>query len=1060
MGPGSLSCLMENQAPPVVAVIVTHDPGPWFEETLESLAAQDYPELSVLVLDAASTEDPTPRVASVIPGAFVRRLPSNAGFAASADEVLQMVQGASHYLLCHDDVALDPDVVHVMVEESFRSNAGIVAPKLVSWDDPARLLHVGMAVDKGGTVVDRVEPGEIDHGQHDAVRDVFLAPGGCTLVRADLFAELGGFDPTIVAMGEDLDLCWRAQIAGARVVVAPSARVRHLEGLASGSRPAPSGPTLQELQRRHELRAALTAYGPFHLVRVLPQLLALAAAELGIASVTGNRARASALVGAWRWNWATRKDLRAARSGVRGHRRLSDSEVRRLQLHGSARLSAYLRRAVTHGWQVAHAGADAEAEALDAAEDPGPEGRRELGLTGRLVAWVAAAAVLLVGSRQLLGLGLPYVSGFLPLPSVSVLLHRFVSGWQPTGVGTTDPTSPTTALLALLAFVLGGSVGLAQKVAILGCIPVGALGMTRLARPFGSSWARVAATLAYLAVPVAYNAMAQGRWDALVAYAVAPWLLARLARASGLAPFAVVAGTGRWPWRRRLPGQILALGALEALACAVAPAVGALALIMVVALAGGMVLVGGRGSPRAAARVLVVGAGATAVSMILLAPWSLSLLTGPGRWQAVTGVGSSPGGSPTWGALLRLSVGPIGDTPLAYGLVAAALLPLVIAARRRLAWAGCCLAVIVGTCAVAWAAGRGWLGGFAPPAALLLAGAAVGVALAAGLGVAAFELDLSAYRFGWRQASVLVAGLAAVVGALPVLGATGGGRWDLPATGYGEATAWMAAHAPPGGFRVLWLGDPRVLPGAGWELAPGVAYSLSEGGLPDVTNLWPGSSQEAAATVAAYLRLAEAHDTVQLGALLAPYAVRYVVVVDSLAPEIPGYQSPLSDPAPPGLAAALGAQDDLRQVPGQGGMAVYVDDAALPEWAAHTEPVSSDGASPSLVGWVPAFTVSPSATSATRVAPAGALVVGRAPAAAWQLLLPPAAPVPAYQAFGYAARFDLALPGPVTVRFRGSWAHGAEVAAEVVAWLVVAALLVGRRRWLPRWARHVGRRSA
>ncbi|HUI04324.1 MAG TPA: glycosyltransferase family 2 protein, partial [Acidimicrobiales bacterium] len=232
---------METIAPPIVAVIVTCDPGGWFEECLGAFAAQDYPELSILVLDAASAVDPTPRVASVAPAAFVRRLPTNQGFGASANAVLTMVEGASHLLLCHDDVAPDPDAVHIMVEESFRSNAGIVAPKIVTWSDPARLLHVGMAVDKGGAVVDRVQPGEIDHGQHDAVRDVFLAPGACTLVRSDLFAELGGYDPEIFAMGEDLDLCWRAQVLGARVIVAPQARVRHLEMLASGHRHLPGG---------------------------------------------------------------------------------------------------------------------------------------------------------------------------------------------------------------------------------------------------------------------------------------------------------------------------------------------------------------------------------------------------------------------------------------------------------------------------------------------------------------------------------------------------------------------------------------------------------------------------------------------------------------------------------------------------------------------------------------------------------------------------------------------------------------------------------------------------
>ena len=74
---GSLLALMDALvAPPVVAVIVTSNPGEWFEETLAAFASQDYPELSVLVLDAASTIDPTPMVAAVLPNAYVRRLPA------------------------------------------------------------------------------------------------------------------------------------------------------------------------------------------------------------------------------------------------------------------------------------------------------------------------------------------------------------------------------------------------------------------------------------------------------------------------------------------------------------------------------------------------------------------------------------------------------------------------------------------------------------------------------------------------------------------------------------------------------------------------------------------------------------------------------------------------------------------------------------------------------------------------------------------------------------------------------------------------------------------------
>ena len=51
-----------------------------------------------------------------------------------------VVEGASHFVFCHDDVAPAPDAIRLMVEEAFRSNAGVVAPKLVDWDDAERLL--------------------------------------------------------------------------------------------------------------------------------------------------------------------------------------------------------------------------------------------------------------------------------------------------------------------------------------------------------------------------------------------------------------------------------------------------------------------------------------------------------------------------------------------------------------------------------------------------------------------------------------------------------------------------------------------------------------------------------------------------------------------------------------------------------------------------------------------------------------------------------------------------------------------------------------------------------
>src|SRR5947208_12387632 len=149
-------------APPVVAVIVASEPGPWFEEALLCFGAQDYPNLSVLVIDGCRTADSARRVASVLPEAYVRRVDGGGSFATLANDALETVQGASFLAFAHDDVAPDPDAIRRLVEEAFRSNAAVVAPKVVEWDRPERLLDVGLNVDKTGNTVPVVERGELD----------------------------------------------------------------------------------------------------------------------------------------------------------------------------------------------------------------------------------------------------------------------------------------------------------------------------------------------------------------------------------------------------------------------------------------------------------------------------------------------------------------------------------------------------------------------------------------------------------------------------------------------------------------------------------------------------------------------------------------------------------------------------------------------------------------------------------------------------------------------------------------------------------------------------------
>ncbi len=1076
---------MDAQVPAVVAVVVTTEPGPWFEEALTSLATQDYQELSILVLaNGPESSDVTERVARVLPDAFVRHLPDQIGYGATSNEALTMVEGAAFFLLCHDDVAPAPDAVHQLVEESFRSNAGVVSPKFVNWDDPGILLHVGMSCDKTGAVVDRVLEGEVDHGQHDAVRDVFVAPGGCTLVRADLFRELEGFDPGIIAMGEDLDLSWRSQVAGSRVVVAPDARVRHREALASGLEPlyVPSEEvegrhrlTLQQLQRRHELRAVLKNYTLWHLIRVLPQAALLALGETIVALFARDRERVRAVAGAWRWNVGHLKQIRQGRRALRAHRLFPDAEVRRLQLRGSARLSRYFSRLSHQGLEAANAATAAREREHDRDEVPqltgsvglafsedtdfddlddlgrrsgrdrfGRRVRRAPLSSGRqrVVTMLVVALVLVLGTRELFFGSLPLVGQLAPLPSWSTSWHHFFSGWQQAGVGTTAPASPLFGLVGLSGTVFLGAMGTLQRVLLLGCIPLGAWGTSRFMRPLVSPRARLIAVICYLGLPLPYGALGTGRWDGLIAYALFPFIALRLARAGGVSPFAVEAGPR---WRTRPQGQVASLAVVVAVTAAFAPAIVPMVLLAALAWALGAVVVGVFDS---AWRVVVAALAGIAGALVLLAPWVIgTVLAGKASVQ-IFGLPLSGATAPDWGELLRFAIGPVARSPLAWCVVLAAALPLAIGRGIGLVWASRLWVMALGSWVLALVTTRGDLSSFTPSESVVLAPAAFAVAACVGLGISAFENELSAREFGWRQVMSVASLFLVLLGVLPVVGATVGGRWGLASQGAEQPLAFLD-HPSGGSARVLWLGDPRALPVGAWTVRPGLAYALTPEALPDATAVFTPAGPGPASQVGDAVRLALAGGTVHLGRLLAAAGVREIVVVDGVAVSTLASSPPsVSAPPPVGLERNLLEQDDLQVVPGVLGVQVYANAAYVPVTAVRAAPlpVSSTWSYPApadIAGWRPVLAPLSDGPTSGAVS-AGTLYAGYAPAGSF-VVDQPGGSAPRHAAFGWAAQYPVRA-GAATLELSQFPLVPLAVLLEVAAWVAVLAALVGRRR--------------
>lgn len=1030
----------------MVAVVVVHGSGPVldhrFDEVLRGLSAQDHPNLQVLFLLTGTAEgvDATElhaRIAGVLPSAHVRTLPDGLGFGAAGNEVLRLVEGESGFFcFLHDDVALDPGAIRLLVEELYRSNAGIVGPKLVDWDDPLVLQHVGLAVDRVGEVDPMVEPGEVDQEQHDAVRDVFCLPSACLLVRADLFRTIGGFEESIDFYGDDLDLCWRAHLSGARVVVVPSARARHVEQLAVRR------PDLDPRVRRarHRVGTVAAMAGPRRLPLAVLRLLIVSLVELAVGIFTGSAREAwTSLVSTLAL--APRAGRVAARRRrLRPLRLVPDREVVELQVRGSARLSSFLR----------------SKEGAVSAREGGDRRRLRENVSGTVAAWIAVLAVVLIGSRGLITGGVEPIGEFLAFPSSpSDLARSYLSGWLDHGIGQPGPAPTGLALIGLGGVALLGNMGLLHTVGVVGLLFVGLAGIARLCSAFPSGRARVTGMVVYAAVPLPYAAIAGGSWSGLTCYALLPWVVHLLRRGAGIASVdyadqVAITDTDVMvavPLALRLRVAI-GLVLLTGLVSAFVPIFGLLVLAVGLVLALSTLLAGGR--------ALVTGwfAGLAAIgavgAFVVNLPWSTRFFADDG-WTAMTGVPLAGPEGIGLADLARFGVGGSAIGVLALALYVPVVAGLVLARSWRFTWAVRGATLVVAFLAVAVAADHDALPVAMPGPAILLAPVGLGLSISAAAAAAALGDDVRGRSFGWRQPLGALTALAVSVGVLPVLVAAASGDWDQPSATLDQLLTQLPEDPAEGDYRVLYLGDPRVLPAPGWEYEPGIAYAVVDDGPLLVDEHWTVAPQTADEAVADAVEAIATEATARAGKLLGPLGIRYVVV-----PIIDGAASTVDDPLPPpsGLIDALGDQLDLRQRYDAAELQIFENTAWIPVRAAlsgATADASNEAGAEALVR-ADLSQSSPVLVGAETDAPFDGPVPGGTVTVAvplddgWSLRVD-GTPAASRPAFGLTTAFEVPGAGEATLEYDTPWSRTFVVIVQLVVWalLLMAAL---RREWV------------
>lgn len=241
--------------PRVAIVILNYNGRKHLEQFLPSVLATTYPGIKIYVADNGSTDDSLSFLMANYPQVNLLVHETNEGFAGGYNWALRSVE-AEYYVLLNSDVWVTPHWVTPIIElMQSHSTVAAAQPKILSQKEPAHFEYAGAAggwIDSLGYPLSRgrvFDICEIDQGQYDDIADIFWASGAAMFIRASVFHELGGFDARFFAHQEEIDLCWRIQLKGYRVVAVPTSVVYHV-----GAGTLPRGGRKVYLNFRNNLR--------------------------------------------------------------------------------------------------------------------------------------------------------------------------------------------------------------------------------------------------------------------------------------------------------------------------------------------------------------------------------------------------------------------------------------------------------------------------------------------------------------------------------------------------------------------------------------------------------------------------------------------------------------------------------------------------------------------------------------------------------------------------------------------------------------------------------------
>jgi GT2 family glycosyltransferase len=761
----------------VTAVLVAHDGAAWLTEVLEALASQTRKPERFVAADTDSHDGSAQIITDTIgPGTVVQQ-PRDTPFGDAVQAGLDAFAGIAYpdrgrsepltewVWLLHDDCAPEPTALDELLTRVTQApSVWLVGPKVRGWEG-GRLLEAGLTIDPVGNVDTGIDGVELDQGQRDDVDEVLAVGTAGALIRRDVWDRLGGLDPAWPTYGDDIDLGWRINAAGGRVVVASRAVVRHVRAQALGRRrSAVDRGVPAVVRRRAGMQVVLCNTSPLLVpLLVLRYVIGGIGRAFGFLAVARQPARALAEIRAVTGLLLRPRVVTTGRRDRSGLREVPHRELRHLfppasrRWHFSpyriGRLGASTATTPTRPTGAVETGpVSEEAESLDLGDSAIARFFRK----PASVLFLAMSVVAMVAERHVLSAAI-HGGRLLPAPSgARDLWAAYLASFHPSSVGSFTPAPPSLAILAAGSTILFGKAWLLVDLVVLGAVPLSALSAFAAARALTPAVrVRVWAGVVYSLLPAVTGVVAGGRIDVAAVAILLPQVLRAVIAAlrRGLA-------AGAWRYS-------LGAGLVLAVAVAFAPV---LWLVAVPSAVLGIGYLERESDVSATLGRLLAAVVVLAVPIVVLVPWSGHLISHPRL--LVTGSGLpefyAAHHAPSALSLALLHAGGPAQPPIwiGFAVLAAGLLGLNRQSRMAVARTGVSLLVIGVAVAIAITRNadvtkgvpdsRHW-----PGLALLVAGA--GALMSALVAVVGARPALRQQDFGWRQpAAVVLVGLALI----------------------------------------------------------------------------------------------------------------------------------------------------------------------------------------------------------------------------------------------------------------------------------------------------------